>query len=355
MINEGIAAGAIIGQNLIQYNRLKDITNAAFTGSNASFVNIYIDLSNILSPLFADGCNPSAMIHENEIAAGIINLIYHYRTFYWKYYQVETRFHLIWSTNCSKFSQLFCKDYNPKISAVQKYSPNKIDVILKNMKVLQDIVQYLPNVSITIGTFETGVIMNYIMNIVGDKNPNIILTKDIMTMQAVAHYPQTFAFRPKKQNGTDNSFYISPYGMGLYDYLCDLRSVQRPELLHAINPTMIGLLLSMTRVPERGMKALLTLPNALQAIDTGISQGSVLNNYNSNAITVAQGLDDKVKSRLLSNAINERFKAVDLRYQLNCYMNTPERVNFIGFQNKYEPQTLHQKVDIYFKGIEVKF
>ena len=77
-MNNGIPSGALIGQNLIKQNRLRDITNAAFAGSDSNKVNIYIDLSNILSPLLSESFNPDAMLHENEIAANVINMIMHY-------------------------------------------------------------------------------------------------------------------------------------------------------------------------------------------------------------------------------------------------------------------------------------
>ena len=173
-------------------------------------------------------------------------------------------------------------------------------------------------------------------------------------MQAACHIPETVIFRHKKSNGVDSSFNIIQNGMGIYDYLCDLRNNTRPELLHAINPSLIGMVLAMTRVPERNVKSIVTTPNILSAIDTAIAKGSLLNEYNSNAIIVSSTLDPKVSSRLITNGINERFKSVDYRYQLHCYRNNPERVNFVGCLNKFDPQTLHDIIDRYFKGIEVK-
>ena len=353
-MNNGIPSGALIGQNLIKQNRLRDITNAAFAGSNSNKVNIYIDLSNILSPLLSESFNPDAMLHENEIAANVINMIMHYRTFYWKYYKVATEFHLVWSTNCPTVAQMFYANYNLAYINNRKYSGHKIDIIIANMVVLQEVLQYIPDCSLTLGTFETGVIMSYIMRHNQDPHPNIIITKDIMTMQAACNNPNTVIFRPVKKSGEDESIFINPHGNGIIDYLCDLRKTKRPDLIRVISPKLIGAILAMTRVPERGVKSLLNLSTALQAIDAAICKDSLLNDYNSNCITVAQALESNIATKLLSGSINDRFKAIDQEYQLICFNNNPERLNYIGCMNKSNEQELHKLLTEKFHGIELK-
>ena len=351
-MNNGIPSGALIGQYMIRSERLRELTNSVFRGSDSNELDIYIDASSILSQLYTEAFNTSAMLHPNEIAAGLINLITHYRNFYWNYYKVVTTFHVVWSTNCPKVAQLFYSNYNTSYTAAAKYSSEKIDIILENMKILAEVIQYIPDCSLTLGTFETGVIMTYIMRNINNSHPNIIITKDLMTMQACCHNLDTVVFRPQKKDGEDLSIFITNNGM--IEFLCDKRKVIKPDTVSFISPKLIGMILAMTRVPERGIKALIQLPLAIQALDAAICKGDLLNNYNSNAITVSQALDNKVSTRLLSNSIAERFKAIDLEYQLICFNNNPERLNFVGCMNKSNPQKLHSLIDKYFNGIEVK-
>ena len=238
-------------------------------------LDIYVDVSNILSQLYTEAFNTSAMIHPNEIAAGLINFIHHYRTFYWNYYKVATTFHLVWSTNCPKVAQQFYFNYNSTYMATAKYHSEKIDTIFKNMEVLSEVIQYIPDCSLTLGTFETGVIMTYIMRQENNNHPKIIITKDLVTMQACCHNEDTVVFRPQKKDGEDVSIFIKNYG--IYDFLSDKRKTSRPELINCLSPKLIGMVLAMSRVPERGIKAVINLPSAFQALDAAIAKGDLLN------------------------------------------------------------------------------
>ena len=55
---------------------------------------------------------------------------------------------------------MFYTNYNLAYINNKKYSGHKIDIIINNMVVLQEVLQYIPDCSLTLGTFETGVIMS---------------------------------------------------------------------------------------------------------------------------------------------------------------------------------------------------
>ena len=85
-------AESIIIANYIKYETLGEMTNLAFANSDATSVNIYIDLYQIFRKMYR---NDIAVGDRSSVAATIVNLCSHYRAFYKKYYGVHARIFII--------------------------------------------------------------------------------------------------------------------------------------------------------------------------------------------------------------------------------------------------------------------
>ena len=125
----------LIAQNYIKYNRLVELTNFAFAGSDANECDILIDLNSALLPLY-NTYDMSLDKSEWEIASTIINMIAHYRSFYWSNYKVRTRFYFIYSDNLGQYNKMYFPSYNEKFAVKitsKQFIYNHIKLSLKKL------------------------------------------------------------------------------------------------------------------------------------------------------------------------------------------------------------------------------
>jgi hypothetical protein len=180
-------------------------------------------------------------------------------------------------------------------------------------------------------------------------NYNILITKDLLTMQLAALYPRTIIFRPKKYNGEDISVFVSPLNNGLYKYACDKRKTNYPlSDTDNISAGLYSLFLAGTRLPERDMKSLLSIPVMLREINSVVQLPDVLNGYNTDVEKFCEKMTPKTYVTLQRGNISSRFKAIDTIYQYGIFANTPEAKMYQGCANLYDPNGIHQIDTEYF-------
>jgi len=342
----GVSIGQIIASNYIKYNRLNDIVNMAFVGSSATKINLFIDINSCIKPMYSSGFSLVNIEERTSIAAHFINMISHYRKFFRSRYKVECSVYFVYSSNVNSNNQIFYPGYNIKMVDTIRLQRDKIDLLMYNLDILDKICPYLPDTSLTVGTFETGVIMNDIMNIIREENvPNIVISKDIYNTQLVAINNDVLMFRPKKSQ-QDESYFIAKGGC-ISNLLADRQITQSVET--ELNDELLSFIMALNKLPERGVKTLLSLPKALSVTREIIRSGKVLNRYNSNISYMYDIFPDKEKAQVIHGGIDGRFKAIDILYQYAIYSNSLERHNFKKIQNLFDPNGLHKICNEYFK------
>ena len=345
MINQGTTATPLVAQNYIKYDRMIQMTDAAFVGSNATQVTIYIDLYSVLLQVFSDSFNLATVTSDYEIAAAIINMVSHYRNFFWTRYKVTTKFHLVWSINRSKSSIVFNQNYNLKMKSCSK---EQMDYVLNNLDAVALIVPYLNDVCLTCGRFEVGVIMyDIILN--SPATTNIIITKDIITMQLAGLVDNTVIYRPKKVNQEDVSFYIAKDG--LIQYLLDSRGAKTSG--EGLDGGLLSSILALNNVPERSLKTVLPISTVIKLLKMGVLEKSIFNGHNNDIMNIINTFDMENKAKCIKACTQERFKAIDIVYQHAIYSTHPDKFLYKGFQNLYDPQGLHYVVSEYFKDCPI--
>lgn len=345
MINQGTTATPLVAQNYIKYDRLVQMTDAAFVGSNATEVTVYIDLYSVLLQVFSESFNLATVTSDYEIAAAVINMVSHYRNFFWTRYRVTTKFHLVWSNNRAESSVIFNQNYNLKMKSC---SPEQMEYVLSNLDAVAQIVPYLNDVCLTCGRFEVSVIMYDIM-LRSTPTTNIIITKDVVTMQLAGLVDNTVIYRPKKVNQEDVSFYVARDG--LIQYLLDLRGAKTSG--EGIDGGLLSSLLVLNNVPERSLKTVLPISNAVKLLKKGILEKSILNAHNNNIMNIIDTFDMENKAKCIKACVQERFKAIDTVYQWSIYSNHPDKFLYKGFQNLYDPNGLHYIVSEFFKDTPI--
>lgn len=341
MINQGTNATPLIAQNYIKYERLVQMVDTAFVGSNATEITIYIDLYSVLLPIFGQSFNLATVTSDYEIAAAIINMISHYRNFFWTRYRVTSKFHLVWSNNRAESSVIFNQNYNNKM---KQCPPEQMDYVLNNLDAVAKIAPYLNDVCLTCGRFEVSVIMYDIM-VSSAPTTNIIITKDVITMQLAGLVDNTIIFRPKKVNQEDVSFYIAKDG--LIQYLLDIRGAKTSG--EGIDGGLLSSILALNNLPERGLKTVLPISTVVKLIKMGILEKGILNAHHYDVMNIINTFDMENKAKCIRACTQERFKAIDTIYQWGIYSNHPDKFMYKGFQNLYDPNGLHYIVSELFK------
>ena len=347
---KGTNASPLIGSNYIRDNKLLELTQYAFAGSTATKVNIFIDLNSVLSSLLTPNYNMAERVSDFEITACIINMIAHYRAFFWRKLQVETKFFLVYGYGSYQFSSLYYPQYNSSYKANMVYFKPKLDLILKNISMVERMVPYISDCCCTITRYEPCVVMHHIMEMNQSPDPNIIITKDLVTMQVAAiHSNNTVIYRPKKEKGEDTSYAIVPTNNGLYDHIVFIRGIKNKGMGLEISPELYSFVLSIIGVKSRDMNSLISYGAVIRRLEKLILSQKIINGYNSLIRNIYEEFDDKNRDILINAGIESRFKAIDLLFQYQGFLNSPDRLYYKGIQNLYDPVGFHEIITEYFK------
>lgn len=341
----GLSVEQLVNTNYVRYENMTNIVNQAFVGSSATEINIYIDLYSALKILYS---NKSYDINDySSVTSCVINMCAHYREFFRTRFRTETKFFIVWSKNTPYVNKQFYLDYNKKNEFMMNSNKIVEDMIKNNIELLETLCPYLPDIHFVKGTFETGVIMYDLIcrEELTSPNPHMIITKDIYNYQLASMRDNIVILRPKKSKGADVSYYINKNN--LYSVYLQERKIDYSNYPKTISPCLLTLLMSLSSSPERNMKMLLNVKNAIGKIDKAVSEYKFLNGYNSDLSLVWNGLDTS-KFSIGPTTFEHRFKAIDIQFQHTVYITTAECAS-ISLRNLYDPDNVRSINDKYFK------
>ena len=300
--------------HMIKYPVLQNLISTAYADSNATEINLFIDLYSIIKSLYKHPGN-YVLRSKHNFVSGLLSLITHYR-YYFKSIGVYPRIYFIYSLNCPELNRKLYSEYNETmVKAVNNENNLKTrDYLNEVTNFVIDFFKFVPNTNYYIPTtFESGVIINRIINEDPDTNkcPNIIISKDLYLMQLVAKDRNTVMLKPIKYQGQDNSVFISSKDpVYFWNMFCKFRKIKPFEF--TLSCDSINMINSVCRLPERSL-------NGFKQIST-IAKLIHENKY----------LDDDLYI--------PRKKVIDLDFQLEVYKKSAEYYMFDEFMNKiYDP------------------
>lgn len=274
----------------IKYHKLKEMTIREFSNTpnaNATKVNIYIDLYDMLYSLYTKQVN----IEDTEaISSTIINLAAHLRGYFRRTHRVESKIYLVYGgTNSDMQEKLIFGGYNKKGKEIISNSPriNKsISEIFDQLELLCKYIQEL--YFIKVNEFETSVaILNRILKeeATDPSVPNIVITKSLYAYQIPAYTVNTRIYRPFKSRGVDDSYVINKSNC-IYSYILDRRSkIEMTEeligLIQNLNPELINFVMTLGGIYSRGVNSILNITSTLREINKMIDNRVIINGYNS--------------------------------------------------------------------------
>lgn len=308
----------------IKYNKLKELTLQEFansTNANATKVNIYIDLYDMLYSLYTNKID----IQDTEaISATILNLAAHLRGYFRRTHRVDTKIYLIYGgTNSDIQEKLIFGGYNHKGKEIISQSPKINKSIAEVFNQLELLCKYIEEVYfIKVNEFETSVVIfDRILKeeSIDPSIPNIIITKALYAYQIPAYTTNTRIYRPLKSKGEDRSYIINKSNC-IYRYILDRRSntvinVELDKIIKTLNPELISLLMTLAGIHSRGVRPIINITSSLREISKMIEYRLIINGYNSiidYPINVYRMHPSMVMNKM---EIISRYKGLDLRLQ----------------------------------------
>lgn len=326
----------------IKYDRLFILTNNSLANINSNSVDIYIDLYDMLKPIY------TREVYANKkylVVSSIINLAAHLRGYFWTRHRLNTRIFLVYGEALTLQHKQFYPSFgDEKFKETINYEKNNdfIHSQLELVKILSAYiydVYYVPKVSdFTMFTYD-----NILKN---PTIPAIIISKSKYAYQIPALIQDARIFRPKKSNGEDISYIISkPY---VYpSFFNKITAKNNLDRLARINPSLLSLMMALTGLSGYNLHTLLNVNNATKMVDDAISSGRIINDYNSDIDFVYKALNG-IDKFIDPTLFKYRFNAVDLVTQHRIYNSTAEARDISWFINLNDPNTVRDINNRYF-------
>ena len=307
-----ISIEAIMYSNFIKYPKLAEMTQQEFAGSNACDLNVYIDVTMFTRLLY----NDFFISDENCLASIVLNYCAHIKDFY-KRLGVRVNIILVYSDETDAINKQFLPEYNYNYLNKRSVSGNvKIEMI--NIQILELLCRYLPGIYLKKGTVEPAVIISYLMrNDFNNGFPNIVFSTSPFSYQLPCYNPCVL-FRKKKFKQDDISFSVnSSNALVVY-----AQEVSNAQIRDVFNNLLISTAFCLSGLSKRDVKKKMSISKTLH----------IITNMNPNTYGDIESMYDQICTFATSKDIlgftmfewNNRFKALDLNYQIKLYETLPE-------------------------------
>ena len=351
---------SIVFLNYIKYERLTELINYAYAGSDATTINLYIDLYPIIRSIYAD----TYMVSYNgsmDLVPLLINMCVHYRFFFKRYYNVHTNIYLVAGRNLPEISNAIVPNYNYTMAKRQNGPSHTMmdDMLNTNFGIMNILTPYLPDIYFINTNFETSVAMGYIIANQEDVCvPNLVISKDIYPLQLVTSpkfnntsFIMPFKVMDEENNLNDVSVIIGSSSnqnnwKDFWEFFTTHRKIKfSGDIL--INPANISPILSLSGLSERSINALVQFRVAYgmisQIMGNSASQCSIE--------TLYQHFD--LDGKIPRNLVEDRFHVIDIVYQIDAIYTNSSEALLMKFENKHDPQTVKMICDKYFTNIPI--
>lgn len=343
-----MAYNTVIGDHIllshyVRYERLTELINKEFHDSGYNEVNVFIDMYSMVKSIYK--LDPSQFIDKFSIASCVINACAHYRNFFWTRYRVTCKIWVVFSrmedsiTEARAFypgySNVFMTDKNPSMDFI----------INENIKVLDSLCKYIPDVQFIHSTYEPALVFTKIATSpYGFDKPNFIISKDLWNLQVVGNYNNVFMIRPIKKNSGDESILICQ--RHVIEYYTNIRKVNSLDYVD-MHSSFISFIIAATRFPERGMKSLHNLSSIIKYLKNAINKAYITNGKIYDLEGLCRDLNVANKANINSFEIGLRMNTIGLDACFYRYCMSPKS-DSIDIINLHDPDSVKRINDKYF-------
>lgn len=330
----------------VSYDALKRIINVEFINSQASEINIFIDLYQFLTP-------PHMPVRINDFftaCSTVINYCAHLRYFFRRYYRVESNIILVGTNGTCKKSSMCIKEYNKYYSKKMELAGDAFkSMVESNLNLLKLICPYLPNIYFKFGSVDATIMIKDII----DKgyfpnNPNIIISPSQFMYQLPSVNPNVIVIRQARKFADDLSYSYNA-GNCLHTFAMDIKKMM---IFNPMNPKLITMLMILTGLPKLHVPSMVNITTALSIIDTilpGIEH-DCLALYDAYQKFYMMKENRKKKATITPEEFKNRFMAIDIVYQSLLYQNMSESKQTTFLSRKVDPDGVKKINEKYFKS-----
>lgn len=356
----------------IKYDRLSQLMYHEFANrpeGDCTHINIYLDLYSIMRSIcFREDFRADPGM-EYSLASRTINMAAHYREYFRTRHQCTTNIYIISSFNMNENTKRVLPEYKSRISLAKENGC--FDYLQENIKVLSSLVPYLPGMYFRHYNYNNVSsamldIMNYNVDN-GNLNPNIVITKDIVTYQLVNfNKAYTICVRPKKSvhqdiNGSNISEDVSysinkdtlmtTYGLEKMSNTKSDIVKKRVEKLQQLSPELLSAFLTFCGTGEYDLNAITRFPTTLNDFyKIFVEERFLLNAYNNDIeylIKMVQGVSKSSKINIDPGYMMRRFNLLDLYSNFySLVYNNVER--YTAVEDLYQPDMVKDINDRFF-------
>lgn len=325
----------------IKYDNLFTLCNSTLTNINSNSVDIYIDLYDMLKPIYTRDVYATK---KYLITSSVINLAAHLRNYFWTRHRLSTRIFLVYgactSSNHKQFYPTFGDD---KFRQTVNYRKNDI-LVLSQLKLAKLLVGYINDVYFISKSINFSII-SYDNIIKNPRTPAILITKSKYAYQIPSLLNNVVIFRPKKSDGKDVSYAVTK--SNVYYKFFSKASQDTILAMQNLNPSLLSLIIAMNGLSSYNMNSIININTAIKMLNNAISNNKIVNDYNSDINFVYNNIQDMHK--FIDNISFEyRFYTVDLLTQFRIYNSTAEARDVSWIINLNDPNTIKEINNKYF-------
>lgn len=341
----------IVFSNAVKYDRMKELINFAFVGSNANNINVYLDMYPIIRSIYSDKYNVKVDDYIG-LAPSIINLCAHYRLFFRVFYKVESTFYIVCGKNCPELNSRLIPGYNNVMATRLNGVVRSVmdDMIKTNFDIMNLLCPYLPDIHFIKTDYETSVVIGYLIQNQMDKAiPNLVISKDIYPLQLIPQYPNTYFIRPyKAEIGHDLSIILKPINsqedaLEFWKYYFSSKHLKTDTtMIHPINISPVN---AMSGMFERSVKSRIRLSHVLNMITQIIGATPVECTLSS----IYQSFPE-LESRVTLLEMENRYHALNVPYQVETLYKDSVEAKTMNLENKRDDAAIRMISSKYFEN-----
>lgn len=334
----------------LRYEHMNTLVDLEFAGSTAENLNVFIDLYEVLLPLYKH----LSTKHGIEIISScILNMVTHYRKYFWRRHKVTTQIIFVYSNMTSSNITRFCPEYNSKYRNRILANTDISERVEKALEFVQMLVPYMKDVYFKFGTIEPAVMITNLVKAIPlfQNSPSVVISSSEYMYALPANCPDTVVFRRKysaKKKATIAYSYNFVNAINAFAYETRNIVIERP-----VYPSLVSTVMVLSGIPKKNVistKDIVTTVNLLSDMPKEMIGNTEATYRFLNEKCVAK------KQRLLSyEKFYNRFMAIDVNMQLAMYQATPEATEMAFLTQLEDPDAMKYINGRYFSHYPINF
>lgn len=315
---------------------------------NCSYVNIYIDILDMLKSIYenVDFMDESDM----SIAAGIINMAAHYRFFYSSRFRLKTRIYLIYADESINTHALYNPSFSTLGNLVNKVNYSSLNkIILKQLDIVKLLTKYINGIYYIHSQYSFAQkSFDLICQNLNENDRYILISHSKYIFQNVAMGSnRIYLIRPRKYFSEDISYLVDYYS--IYSLCYNKLTDKHKQMLCNMDPKMIPIIWSCNGIEDKNIKSSMNITTCINMLSDALHNNRLVNAYQPDPNIIYNALYGIDKYMDLSTFI-ANYKSIELMHQIREYKKSLEYMDTSWNIDLKDPETMRSLNYEYFKN-----